>query len=257
MSKILLILTILLTGAAAFFGFQTKTKIGGLVEAKTTAETNAKAAAASLGKAKDDLSAAKDQAASAKDEATRAAAEAAAAKAAADKAVADKADVEKKLADVQKQLDDSKASSTTGSPTGTDNSAQIAELQTKLKDAEAKCAEAQQLTTTLQAKVKDAEDKAQALAQYKAHREGQIMAKGLEGQVMAVNQGWNFVVVSIGDRQGAVANSQMIVKRGDTMVGKVRISSVEPATSIADIIPDSVPRGQRVMPGDRVIYTGQ
>ncbi len=80
---------------------------------------------------------------------------------------------------------------------------------------------------------------------------------GLEGEVMAVNQGWNFVVVSIGDRQGAEANSELIVKRGDTMIGKLKITSVEPSTSIADIIPDSVSKGQRVLPGDRVIFPVQ
>jgi hypothetical protein len=82
------------------------------------------------------------------------------------------------------------------------------------------------------------------------------MARGLEGQVMAVNQGWNFVVISLGDRQGALPNAQMLVKRGDSLVAKVTISSVEPSTSIADIVPGSVPRGQRVMPGDRVVYPG-
>ena len=74
---------------------------------------------------------------------------------------------------------------------------------------------------------------------------------------MAVNPGWNFAVISIGDQKGSVANAELLVKRGDTLIAKLKVTTVEPATSIADIIPDSVAKGQRVLPGDRVIFTGQ
>ena len=50
--------------------------------------------------------------------------------------------------------------------------------------------------------------------------------------------------------------AQMIVKRGDQMVAKIKITSVEPSTAIADVVPGSLARGARVMPGDRVVYTG-
>jgi len=82
------------------------------------------------------------------------------------------------------------------------------------------------------------------------------MAKGLEGQVIAVNQNWSFVVLGIGDRQGVVPNAEMIVVRGGQAIGKVRVSSVEPSTAIADVIPGSLGRGVRIQPGDRVIYQG-
>ena len=64
------------------------------------------------------------------------------------------------------------------------------------------------------------------------------------------------MVLSIGDRQGAVANAEMILQRGGSQIGKVRITSVEPSTSVADIIPGSLARGVRVQPGDQVIFPG-
>ena len=78
----------------------------------------------------------------------------------------------------------------------------------------------------------------------------------LRGTVLAVNQAYNFVVLNLGNRQGIEANSEMIVLRGGSLIGKIRISSVEPATAIGDIISSSLPRGVQVQPGDTVIYAG-
>jgi chromosome segregation ATPase len=76
----------------------------------------------------------------------------------------------------------------------------------------------------------------------------------LTGRILAVNQAWNFVVLNIGDRNGILSNTELIVKRGTARVGRVRITSVEPSTSIADIIPGSLVRGLSIQPGDDVIY---
>jgi hypothetical protein len=48
----------------------------------------------------------------------------------------------------------------------------------------------------------------------------------------------------------------MLVVRGGTVIGKIRISSVEPATAIGDIMTNSLARGVQVQPGDIVIYAG-
>ena len=78
--------------------------------------------------------------------------------------------------------------------------------------------------------------------------------RNLMGRVLAVNQAWNFVVLSIGDKNGVLSNTELIVKRGSTEIGRVRITSVEPSTSIADIIPTSITRGLSIQPGDEVIF---
>ncbi len=78
--------------------------------------------------------------------------------------------------------------------------------------------------------------------------------KGLTGRVLAVNQAWNFVVLSLGNKKGIESNMEFLVKRGSNLIGKVRITTVEPATSIADIIPASLSRGLSIQPGDEIIY---
>jgi hypothetical protein len=78
----------------------------------------------------------------------------------------------------------------------------------------------------------------------------------VRGTVLAVNQAYNFVVLNLGGRQGLEANTEMLVLRGGTLIGRIRISSVEPATAIGDIISNSLARGVQVQPGDIVVYAG-
>jgi hypothetical protein len=79
---------------------------------------------------------------------------------------------------------------------------------------------------------------------------------GLHGTILAVNQAYNFVVLNLGARQGVETNAELMVMRRGTVIGRIRVSSVEPATSIGDIIGSSLPRGVQVQPGDIVVYVG-
>jgi hypothetical protein len=79
---------------------------------------------------------------------------------------------------------------------------------------------------------------------------------GVHGAVLAYNQAYNFVVLNLGARNGVEPNSEMLVLRDGTLIGKIRISSVEPATAIGDILTNSLARGVQVQPGDSVIYAG-
>lgn len=62
------------------------------------------------------------------------------------------------------------------------------------------------------------------------------MPPGLTGHIMAVNPDWNFVVIDIGSNDGVVENAPMIVYRDGKLVGKIKITSVEPSIAIADIL---------------------
>ena len=83
------------------------------------------------------------------------------------------------------------------------------------------------------------------------------MVQGTRGTVTAVNSGWGFCVLSIGDKQGAATNRVLIVTRDGQSIGKVKITNVEASQSVADIVPGSFRKGVYVEPGDRVIYTGE
>ena len=170
-------------------------------------------------------------------------------------------DLEKKTAEVTKlDAELKKVMGDKGDGTKFDPEAlakQIEELKTNYNKATTEAAEARALVESLTKQKKLEEDKVAVLELYKKSRELGLMRMGTSGRILAVNSGWNFVVLSIGDKQGAVMNATMLVVRGGEPIAKVRISSVEPSTSIADILPGSVRRGVTVQPGDNVVFEGR
>jgi hypothetical protein len=60
---------------------------------------------------------------------------------------------------------------------------------------------------------------------------------GLVGKVVAVDPKFDFVVLNVGQRQGALKSGQMLVSRDGKLVAKVRIKEVEPDRSIANVVP--------------------
>ena len=130
-------------------------------------------------------------------------------------------------------------------------------LKAEVAKAQGEAAEQKALVDALTEKKKEIEDKMASLEQYKKARELGFVKQGTTGRILAVNGGWNFVVLSIGDKQGAVVGATMLVLRGGEPIAKARVSSVEAATSIADILPGSVRRGVTVQPGDTVVFEGR
>jgi len=151
-----------------------------------------------------------------------------------------------KIAELETQLQGGGAEATAAAEGGVDTKAMEAELE----ETKTLLAAAQDRNTGLEAQISEFRRKEEA-------RQKSQMRQGIQGTILAVNQAWNFVVLSIGDRQGVVNNAEMLVQRGGQLIGKVRVTSVEPSTSIADVIVRTVPRGFSVMPGDTVIYPSQ
>jgi phage-related tail protein len=161
------------------------------------------------------------------------------------KSVADKDTEIAQLNDKIKTL----GSAPTAPAAATAADAQLAEMKTQL-------AELNTVKDGLQSQLKGAQNQLATAQKSIQDRATLASMKGLRGQVLAVDRNWNFVVLNLGDRNGVVDNATLIVQRGASMVGRIRITSVEPSQSIADIIPNSVPAGISVQPGDLVVYPG-
>jgi hypothetical protein len=130
------------------------------------------------------------------------------------------------------------------------------DLQVQLEDARRQLDSAEKEKAFLSEKLQTAQGRPTQIQEEKKRRETGPRRTGVRGTVLAVNQAYNFVVLNLGARQGLEANSEMLVLREGTLIGKIRISSVEPATAIGDIISSSLARGVQVQPGDTVIYAG-
>jgi cell shape-determining protein MreC len=155
-----------------------------------------------------------------------------------------------------------------GVPTPADN-AQCADLQSQIDDLRHQLDGAEKEKALLAEKLQDTQERPAAPKEApktetrkrretaRVPREGTSSHRaGVHGTVLAYNQAYNFVVLNLGARNGVEQNSEMLVLRDGTLIGKIRISSVEPATAIGDIITNSLARGVQVQPGDSVIYAG-
>jgi len=154
-----------------------------------------------------------------------------------------------------------------GVPAPADNP-QSGDLQSQVDDLRRQLDGAEKEKALLAEKLQDAQRPAQIKeapkAEARKRRETASVQRqssgshraGVHGTVLAYNQAYNFVVLNLGARNGVEPNSEMLVLRDGTLIGKIRISSVEPATAIGDIMTNSLARGVQVQPGDNVIYAG-
>jgi myosin heavy subunit len=261
MQKILIILAAVLSLGATTLGYLNR---GKLLESRaesakfqSESSSNAKKAATTAS----ELKAANEKLVIAGTEAERTASELLEARSQASKATSTLTDVQKQVADkdaalaLQKTDMEAKDTRIAELETKTSKSAQssdsgaLAELKKKIDEKDV-------INAGLESKVKDIQSQLSKYKENESRRHANAMKSGLEGRILAVNSAWNFVVLSLGDRNGVINNAEMIIKRGPQRIGKIRITSVEPSTSIADIIANSVRSGLTVQPGDTVIYYG-
>jgi hypothetical protein len=158
------------------------------------------------------------------------------------------------IALLRKRVEEAEKSAKPSEPPAVGTSA--GELQAQLDDARRQLDSAEKEKAFLSEKLQSAQERAAPAQEERKHREPAVRRTGVRGTVLAVNQAYNFVVLNLGARQGVEPNSEMLVLREGTLIGKIRISSVEPATAIGDIITGSLARGVQVQPGDTVIYAG-
>lgn len=159
-------------------------------------------------------------------------------------------DKESEILSLQKQLEEKQPASVNP------GAASPAELQAQLDDARQQLDVAQREKSLLSEKAQAVSERSSQLEDEKKRRAVAHRKVGVQGKVLAVNQAYNFVVLNLGGRNGVEPHSEMLIIRDGTYIGKIRISSVEPATAIGDIITSTLARGVRVQPGDIVIYAG-
>ncbi len=260
MQKILVIITVVLSLAAAGFGYLNRKNLDALRATLATTQNDRDTTKKTLGATADELKKTKEKLTEMTAENEKNISEIADLRGQISKATQD-------IANDKKQIEEKDATITQGKTDMAAKDARVAELQSKLDALTQPTADpCAQIKTELKEKtlmvadttqrLKEASDQLAVLKEREAKRKINLMRKGLEGHILAVNPSWNFVVLSLGDRNGVVNNAQMLIKRGAELIGKVRITSVEPSTSIADIVVNSVRPGVSVLPGDTVIYSG-
>lgn len=81
-----------------------------------------------------------------------------------------------------------------------------------------------------------------------------IRGNAVEARVSSVDNRWGFCVINgIGSNNGIKGDAGLLVHRGNRLIGRLKISSLEANQIVADIDPRSLAKGMRVAAGDRVI----
>ena len=89
------------------------------------------------------------------------------------------------------------------------------------------------------------------LARYTGASVKVALPRTLQGKVTAVDAQFDFVVLNIGESQGAREHGELLVSRGEKLIGKLRILDVKKDHSIANILPDW--KQGEIQTGDLVI----
>ena len=121
--------------------------------------------------------------------------------------------------------------------------AQVADLNSQLAALQDKIAELEEENGVLKTQLEKCEQ---------IVNKDITMKLGTTAKILYANAEWNFVVIDIGLNQGAQTTAEMIIYRGETMIGKIRLSAVRDDVSIAEVLPEY--QKDTVKEGDHVLY---
>jgi myosin heavy subunit len=79
-----------------------------------------------------------------------------------------------------------------------------------------------------------------------------ILPQGLKGTIIQVDPKYEFVVLNIGGNQGVLERGEMLINRKGRLIGKVRITSVLPDKSVANVL--QAWKQDEPFEGDEVLY---
>lgn len=99
-------------------------------------------------------------------------------------------------------------------------------------------------------------DKVRAEERLQGERVKKLALNSLVATVIAVNKEWGFVMVNAGRQHGVAPDSSLLVKRGNSRIGRLRIVNLEDTVVVADLVDGSLVQGIEVQPGDNVIFEG-
>lgn len=265
MVKIFSGITLIAAAAAIFFGFQSKELVGKLQVAAEREHADLLSTRDKLKKTEKDLADTKKELEDTKVELSTTKDTLAKTEGDLTKSKADLAAAQTELNDAKEKVAalDAKIKEMAGEGDPAELAKQVADMKARIPELEAKVADGEKEIASQKIVIEDLSKQRETAEQKIANQTktldryvNNIMVKGTRGQVLAVNPGWGFCVVSIGDRKGAAANKILIVVRNGQAIGKVKIVNVEASQSVADIIPSSFVKGAYVQPGDEVIFTG-
>lgn len=123
----------------------------------------------------------------------------------------------------------------------------LSERQARRADAVAQMQAAEQNKQTQVARVREEE-------QHQVQRAQRVALNGMVATVIAVNREWGFVMVNAGRAHGISPDASLLVMRGNSRIGRLRIVTLEETSVVADVVDELGAQSVNVQPGDKVIF---
>jgi len=133
----------------------------------------------------------------------------------------------------------------------------LAKNEALKKENDAKVQETEQITKEADVAKKaagESESLVTRLKQQQATRAKAITLASRTGTISAVNPDLGFVVVNLGQNDGVTSESRLLVKRGNQLIGKLKIVQIYGSSTVADIVTKSITPGFAIQPGDEVVF---
>lgn len=128
----------------------------------------------------------------------------------------------------------------------------LKELEEDVKSANVKVEEVTELASSADARVDSVTGELAGLRQRVSDRAARIKSNSLEGFITAINHDWGIAVVNVPANMPIESSTKLMVRRGTSYVGKLKISSIEGSKVITDIDYKSMNKGIVLQPGDTV-----
>ena len=169
------------------------------------------------------------------------------------------ADLEQTTRDLEQtraELENTKAELEAAKTRIAQQQAEIAEKTSKIAELNDQIAGLEEEKSSLEVQLQDKDDQIATLESDKAGLEeekamledqlekcsiaqdtSKSLPPGTVGKIVDINPAWGFAIVDLGSNQGAVLGAELMVHRGDTFLGKVRLAAIRDDVSIAECLP--------------------
>ena len=244
--RILLIISIVLSLAGGGIGYVLNKDKTDALAGKMAAEQQLADTKKSLGKSQQDLKETKSSLDDTKTQLTSA-------QQSLEQAKRDLTDAQAKATELQGKVTEAQAKATAAQSQLDDVKSQVGQQSDAAKAAQAKVADLDKARRIAEDDLAKQKSEVDRLNDIIKRRQTGEMPPGISGKIVSVNRNWNFVVLNIGDKQGVVENGELIVSRNKAVIGRIRVTSTNGDTAVADILVNTLKDpSQQLQPGDDV-----
>ncbi len=130
----------------------------------------------------------------------------------------------------------------------------IEDLENQRQEKETELEDKTVIASKLEASVNAASSRKTNLSERLSRTKQRIALNKVTASVTGVSNDYGFAIISRGSNNSNINDlSKLLVSRDGKFIARLKVAQVEPTQTVCDIVPGSLKPGQRIRNGDRVI----